>query len=387
MPAAIDTPLASATCDPSELRVEGWIYLGNDHPRISMIEIYADDRLAGLTHTLSPRPDVNSALSLSASDLTGFRIDARCAAIKPSATFTVAVHAVLADGTRTPPLISRTLQASDIVQRRRRAAPVVPTPPATHAHHVARWLDPADRAGVEIGAFKSPIPGIRPFYVDRFPVYAGERALADYLGDVNSLPFRDSALAYVANCHVLEHAANPVAALWEWARVTRHGGFLYLVVPDHRYTFDHRRALTPPAHMIGDFARGTTACDPTHLADYLDGVDWSRSHPGQTSAEHAAIREELRAAYTAALAAGEEINIHFHVFSRQSLTALVDLMNAHPRRAATLAVVDSAERFPVERGDGFLLVLRVTKPLRARFAAWRARNLPTLLPTARPCPP
>jgi len=387
MPAAIDNPLANAICDPAELRVEGWIHLGDDHAKISTIELYADDRLAGLTHTLSPRPDVNAALSLPPSILTGFQIDARCSGIAPSASFSLQVRAVLADGTRTPPLISRTLRASDTIRRPRRAAPVVPTPPATHAHHVALWLDPAPHAGVEIGAFKSPIPGIRPFYVDRFPVYAGERALADYLGDVNSLPFRDSALAYVANCHVLEHAANPVAALWEWARVTRHGGLLYLVVPDHRYTFDHRRALTPPAHLIEDFARGTTACDATHLADYLDGIDWSRSHPGQTPAEHTATREELRAAYTAALASGEEINIHFHVFSRQTLAALVDLMNAHPRRPATLTVVDSAERFPVERGDGFLLVLRVTKPVRARLAAWRTRNLPALLPSARPCLP
>jgi hypothetical protein len=59
-------------------------------------------------------------------------------------------------------------------------------------------------------------------------------------------------------------------------------------------------------------------------------------------------------------------------------------MNAHPRRPCTLTVVDFAEKFPAERGDGFLLVLRVAKPLRARWAAWRAGRRPALLPTARP---
>jgi SAM-dependent methyltransferase len=254
----------------------------------------------------------------------------------------------------------------------------------THVDKVPRWLDPRPHAGVEIGAFKSPVPGIAPHYVDRYAVYAGERALADHYGDVNDLPFRDSSLAYVVTSHVLEHAANPVAALWEWARVTRHGGILYLVVPDHRYTFDHTRPLTPPAHLIEDFERNTTPSDGTHISDYLDGIDLARWNPAGTPEQNAATREQLRAAYLAAVAAGEEINIHFHVFSRETLTALLALMNAHPRRPCTLTVVDSAEKFPAERGDGFLLVLRVAKPLRARWAAWRAGRRPALLPTARP---
>jgi SAM-dependent methyltransferase len=387
MLAALDTPLADAVCDPLALRIEGWVHADDAHAQIVAVEIHADGRLAGLVHHFVLRPDVNAALSLPLDVLTGFQIDARCPFIAPSAPFTISLHAVLADGTRTPPLVSRTLRASANPRLRtflpRRPAAIIPTAPATHAARVARWLDPTPHAGAEIGAFKSPVPGISPYYIDRFAEYAGERALIDYIGDVNALPFRDSSLAYVATCHVLEHAPNPVAALWEWARVTRPGGILYLVVPDHRYTFDHTRALTPPAHMIEDFERDTTACDATHLADYLDGIDWSRSHPGDTPPERAATRERLRTAYTSALAAGQEINIHFHVFSLQTLTALIALMNAHPRRTATLTIVDTAERFPVERGDGFLLVLRVVKSPLARLAAWRGRGRPALLPTAR----
>jgi SAM-dependent methyltransferase len=253
-----------------------------------------------------------------------------------------------------------------------------------HTDKVTLWLDPRPGVGVEIGALKSPIPGIAPIYVDRYPPFDAEKVFADYWGSADSLPFRDSSLGYVATSHVLEHAANPVLALWEWARVTRHGGIIYMVVPDHRYTFDHTRALTPPAHMIDDYDRGTTSIDGTHLSDYLDGLDWSRWDPAGTPERHAATREQLRAAYLAAVATGEEINIHFHVFSRETLTALLALMNVHPRRPCALTVVDSAEKFPSERGDGFLLVLRVTKPLRARWAAWRSRHRPALLPDARP---
>ena len=76
-----------------------------------------------------------------------------------------------------------------------------------HPELVARYLK---EPGVEIGAFKTPIPGIKPTYVDRFPIYAGEPTLADYYGDACDLPFLDSTLGDAASWHVLEHVANPL---------------------------------------------------------------------------------------------------------------------------------------------------------------------------------
>ena len=110
----------------------------------------------------------------------------------------------------------------------------------THEEKVARWIGPG-KIGVEIGAFKSPIPGLapRPIYVDRFRDYAGARCLADYYGDATELPFRDNSLDYVVTSHVLEHVPNPVKALAEWYRVLRPGGIIYCLVPDRRYTWDH----------------------------------------------------------------------------------------------------------------------------------------------------
>jgi SAM-dependent methyltransferase len=245
----------------------------------------------------------------------------------------------------------------------------------THEEKVACWLHPLRGKrgeerdfGVEVGAFKTPVPGIRPFYVDRFAEYAHERVLADYFGDLCGLPFRDDSLDYVVASHVIEHVANPVKALWECARVVRHGGMVYLVVPDRRFTFDHTRALTPPEHMIADFDRGTRDSDPTHIADFLDGLDWSRWNPNATPEANAALREQLRVTYTAATAAGSDINIHFHTFEQESFTRLIALMNPHPRRPCRFEIVDRAECFPQSRGDGFLFVLRVHKPLARRIA-------------------
>jgi SAM-dependent methyltransferase len=268
----------------------------------------------------------------------------------------------------------------------------------THEEKVARWLRRSKNHngrdfGVEIGAFKTPIPGIRPFYVDRFEEYANEPCLADYWGDAAALPFRDHALDYVASSHVLEHTANPVAALFEWARVTRHGGILYIVVPDRRYTFDHTRELTPPEHMMEDFALGTTFTDGTHISDYLDRLDWTRWNPAATPAQNAAKREELRLAYTTAVAAGNEINIHFHVFELSNLIELIGLMNRYPRRLSTLEIADRAENFPAQCPNGFLLVLRVRKRWHARLTGWILRlrangnALAALSDDARPLSP
>ena len=133
-----------------------------------------------------------------------------------------------------------------------------------HSQIIPRYLV---GPGVEIGAFQTPIPSISPIYVDRFATYAGEPTLADYFGDACDLPFLDDSVQYVASSHVLEHVANPFAALKEWTRVLRHGGYIYMVVPDRRHTFDHRRPLTAPVHMLADFRGGVGQVDGTHIDD------------------------------------------------------------------------------------------------------------------------
>ena len=243
---------------------------------------------------------------------------------------------------------------------------------------------------MEIGAFQTPVPGIRPYYVDRFKEYANARCVGDYWGDAGALPFHSHSLDYVVTSHVLEHVANPVAALFEWTRVARHGGILYMVLPDRRSTFDHSRELTPPGHMMEDFRRGTTNADGTHVGEYLERMDWSRFLPGATPEETAATRDRLRVTYTAAVEHHLELNFHFHVFEPSNLAALIGLMNRYPQRPGELAIVDTVARFPDDRPDGFLTVLRVRKPLPARWAGWRFRRRAggdagaALLPDARP---
>ncbi len=254
----------------------------------------------------------------------------------------------------------------------------------THEEKVARWIGPG-KIGVEIGAFKSPVPGLdpKPIYVDRFRDYAGERCLADYYGDATELPFRDHALDYVITSHVLEHVANPVMALAEWYRVLRPGGIIYCLVPDRRYTWDHGRALTPVAHLLDDFTRGTTVVDGTHIDDFVDGVDWSTYSPATPAADVPTKKVELKKIYHGAVNSGNEINIHFHVFEPSNLVELFEQL----RPRFPWQVVDQAERFPANNPIGVLAVVRVEKTWRERAAAWLAQGQPAVLPTAKPFDP
>jgi SAM-dependent methyltransferase len=235
--------------------------------------------------------------------------------------------------------------------------------------------------GVEIGAFQSPIPGIQPIYVDRFAEYAGQPTLADFYGDACALPFGESSVDYVASSHVIEHVANPVAALREWYRVLSHGGIIYCCVPHRRRTFDRTRALTEPGHLWTDYRNGVTQVDGTHIDDFCFGVDWELFSPGSPADRHVPERIELAARYRASIAAKLEINIHFHTFEPGSFRALLALCHLRRVWPGRIEVCEEHDEFPSENPIGFLVVLKVRKTLRER---WRARSVPAgVLPSAR----
>jgi SAM-dependent methyltransferase len=235
--------------------------------------------------------------------------------------------------------------------------------------------------GIEIGAFKSPIPGIQPILIDRFAEYAHEPTRADYYGDACDLPFFDCSLQYVASSHLLEHVANPLAALAEWYRVLTHGGAIYMVVPDRRKTFDYRRPLTSPEHMLEDYRQQVTQSDGTHIDDFVYGVDWRQFSPPTPDHEEQTARDQLAEGYRRAVDAGQEINIHFHVFESGVLTELLRLGNRHRVWPGRIEAVDLLEGYPRWNPNGFLVVARVHKPSASRTSAGNART--GLRPDAR----
>lgn len=77
-----------------------------------------------------------------------------------------------------------------------------------------------------------------------------------------------------SNC--LEHIANPIKALLEWKRVVKPGGFLIVLVPDKRLTFDWRRDTTSLDHLVADFLGNKGEDDLTHVEDVLEKHDLSK---------------------------------------------------------------------------------------------------------------
>lgn len=277
----------------------------------------------------------------------------------------------------------------------------------THEDKIAQWIG-AGKIGTEIGPGASPIPGLdpAPIYVDCFKTFAAAPCRADYYGHACELPFHDHSLDYVLASHVLEHVANPVAALAEWYRVVRPGGIIYLIVPDRRTTWEHARPLTPVVHLLEDFTRGTTAVDATHIDQFVFEADWSIFSPDTPHEDVPAKQAELARTLHWAVENGEEINIHFHTFEPSNLRELLERLRrgaaenrpqpspgaesnsstealknvVTPLRSIprfNWEIVDFAEYFPSDTPNGVLAILRVDKGWRARADAemFRLRSL------------
>ncbi|MGH7943578.1 MAG: methyltransferase domain-containing protein [Opitutaceae bacterium] len=266
----------------------------------------------------------------------------------------------------------------------------------THEEKIAQWIG-AGKIGTEIGPGSSPVPGLdpAPIYVDCFKTFAAASCRADYYGHACALPFHDHSLDYVLASHVLEHVANPVRALAEWYRVVRPGGFIYLIVPNRRATWEHARELTPVDHMIDDFIRGTTAVNATHIDEFVFQADWSIFSPETPADDVPANQVELARTMRWAVGHGEESNIHFHTFEPSNLRELLERLRRGAMRHAgpggqehaqvlplesapslspsmqrfNWEIVDFCAHFPSGTPNGVLAILRVDKGWRARADA------------------
>jgi SAM-dependent methyltransferase len=124
----------------------------------------------------------------------------------------------------------------------------------------------------------------------------------------------DKIYDFVLASHVIEHVANPLRALAEISRVLVDGGSLIAVYPHKDGTFDHRRPVTPLAHLIDDFARNTPETDMTHLEEWLSLVDLERAPEAKP---FEAFRER-------SLKNAENRGMHHHVFDAALAIALTD---------------------------------------------------------------
>lgn len=340
----LDEPAPGGAVDPLCFRVRGWLWLGACQPDIAAVEVWDGETCAGEIAHRYDRPDAVALLGLPADARAGFQIIARLPPQPPGTLREIAVRARFADGTRTPALLRRQIVAG---------------PLAASPHGALLAALPENALGLEVGAHAQPVTGLAPFYTDNVAAFAGIPGKVDFLSSALALPLPDGTLDYLCTSHVLEHIADPIAALLEWERVLRPGGFLYLVVPDMRRTFDHPRRVTPVPHLLDDFTTPASfERDAPHLHEFVHEIDWSRLRYGSDPAQHPAWREAALAEFTAVLRRGESIDIHFHTFTPESLETLLRALGFIGEPRATFDVVARAEDYPADRSDGFGLLLR-----------------------------
>ena len=147
-----------------------------------------------------------------------------------------------------------------------------------------------ESVGIEIGALDSPIvPDTsqkeRIYYLDHLSTadlrkkYQNDDTVnkesivsVNYVvpdNDIKKVVTKNK-FDYVVASHVIEHIPNPIQWFEDVLQILKPGGFIYLVIPDKRFTFDLQRPITtfgqlyerylqhikiPPASAVYDHLR------------------------------------------------------------------------------------------------------------------------------------
>lgn len=150
---------------------------------------------------------------------------------------------------------------------------------------------------------------------DTFRFDPGKAAGRQYIAEATDLSaLADESCDFVISSHMLEHCANPIAALKEWERVLKTGGALLLVLPHRDGTFDRFRPVTPLSHLIQDEQANTPESDTTHLDEILRLHDRARDPTQSSEPEFQAwIKDNAR-----------NRGAHHHVFDTLAVARLID---------------------------------------------------------------
>ncbi|MEO7007829.1 MAG: methyltransferase domain-containing protein [Caldimonas sp.] len=166
--------------------------------------------------------------------------------------------------------------------------------------------------------------------------YAKGKAGRQFIADATDLARLPAAsYDFVLSSNNLEHIANPLKAVGQWLRLLRPGGHLVLVLPKKESNFDHRREITPFAHLLADLAAGTTEHDLTHLDEILARHDYAMT---PETADRATLERRGRANF-------ENRGLHHHVFD----AALIEQLFRHFGLEPLLQTVTATDYLAVAR--------------------------------------
>ncbi|KRA18209.1 methyltransferase family protein [Acidovorax delafieldii] len=195
--------------------------------------------------------------------------------------------------------------------------------------------------GLEIGAFASPLPvpdAARVTYVDKYNLEdldANHKVAGLSLGDFGvdlSTVIRpdivddgeclakvgDYSQDFVIANHVLEHFEDPIRGFRNMLRVLKHGGILYLSLPEMRHSFDSVRQPTPFEHLQRDYEEGPAWSRDSAYAEFAkifaaNGMD-KGLFPRHSGAALKQFENEVAQELNAA-----DYSIHFHAWTMEGM--------------------------------------------------------------------
>jgi len=201
---------------------------------------------------------------------------------------------------------------------------------------------------VEVGPGKSPCCSRRnALYIDKFTDNKDGTPEADIVADAWSIPLGDESADFVFSSHCLEHCLNTLKTLYEWKRLLKKGGVLFLVLPHGDRTFDRYRAKTHLAHHIDDFNGLGDEPDPTHIEEIRAGwakYELSREEVEQYTREWGAAPDDFEFRVKNGV-------IHYHVWTQSEM---VDVL-----RYAGFQILHVAEEV-LDKSNSFMIVSRKT---------------------------
>ncbi len=214
--------------------------------------------------------------------------------------------------------------------------------------------------GIEIGPLHLPLaipPHARARYVDRMTIedlrshypelVDWNLTRVDIVDNGERLATIDAeSQDFIVANHFLEHTENPIGTIQTHLGKLKPGGILFYAVPDKRFTFDHRRPVTPLDHMVADYEQGPQRSRAEHYEE------WTRLVPGEI---HADATDEEAVARARELDA-EDYSIHMHVWTQAEFLAMILEVRARTEAAFD---IEAAARQGIE----FMVVLRKAGPL------------------------
>lgn len=212
--------------------------------------------------------------------------------------------------------------------------------------------------GLEIGALHCPLevpPGVVVKYVDystreenvkKYPEIDGSRiVITDHVDDGFVLScIRNASQDFIIANHVLEHSPNPLQALLNWSSALKANGYLFITLPNAGKGFDRGRIITSVKHIVEDYelvkADKMLAFASRNREHYKEFVDISIPNLKKVHRNLKIYRTEAdKNEYVDKLVRESSVDAHFHVFTKSSLSNVMQYLVAHYLQDMTLREV------------------------------------------------